>query len=476
MLGNAVQQLSNLALLVTLPRLFGRAEYGAYRQVWLIYNLLAPLLMLGIPSSLLYFIPRLEPEKGHAFVRRTTSLLAIAGASLGGAVFLVAPYIGLVFNSPSLPELLRWFSLYVLLVFPCSHVVHALIARGAQARAGLWIGCFAVGNFVVVATVSFIARAPRSAVQATAAVAAMQLVLGLWLLSRLHPRNAASPPSLMEQLAYAVPLGASTLGLAIGRQVGHAAVSMLRKPSDYAVYAVGAFEVPFVAIVTGSIMTALLPVFSQLHHEGRLAEILDMWRDSIRKLSLILFPLFWFLMAVSGPLVITLFSERYRASTPVFRIFLLLLPLRTTIHSAILTAAGLTKLVAFGAACFVAGAAVMSVLLIKVMGITGPAVALVLSMYLLGLFYLYHVATLMRVSPARLFPWRQLNMIFLASALPAIPTFALTLLPIPASAAVLVGGVVYCPLCAALLATLRLLTKEEAAAVARLARIWTRRR
>lgn len=476
MLGNTVQQLSILALLIALPRIFGRAEYGAYRQVWLIYNLLAPLLMLGIPSSLLYFIPRLEPERGHAFVRRTTVLLAAAGVILAAAISFASPYIGAVFNSPSLPELLRWFSLYVLLVFPCSHVVHALVARGAQGRAGLWLGSFAVVNLLIVATASFFARTPRAAVQATAFVAGMQLALGLWLLSRLHPRNTASAPSLMEQLAYAVPLGASTLGLALGRQAGHAVVSIFSKPSDYAIYAVGAFEVPLLAVVTGSIITALLPLFSQLHHEGRLSEVLSIWHDSIRKLSLVVFPLFWLLMALSGPLVITLFSQRYRASTTIFRIFLLLLPFRTTIYSAILAAAGLTRILALGTACFVASAALLGLPLIKVLGIAGPAVALVLSMYLLGLFYLLQVAKLMQVSVARVFPWGYLNMIFLASAAPAIPAFAATFLPIPAPAAVVLGGLIYCPLCFALLAWCRLLTKEELAFAARLTRIWTWRR
>lgn len=475
MLGNTIQQLSNMALLVTLPRLFARAEYGAYRQVWLSYNLLAPLLMLGIPSSLLYFVPRLEPERANALVRRTTLLLTAAGVSLGAAVFLASPLIGLVFHSPSLPELLRWFSVYVVLVFPCSHVAHALIARGNQARAGLWIGGFAVGNFLVVAAASALARTPLAAVQATASVAAMQLVLGLWLLCKLHPRNAASPPGLMEQLGYAVPIGASTLGLALGRQMGHTVVSIFRKPSEYAVYAVGAFEIPFVAVVTTSIITALLPLFSQLHHEGRLSEVLQIWHDSIRKLSLILFPLFWLLMAVSAPLVVMLFSERYRPSTTVFRIFLVLLPLRTTIYSAILAAAGRTKVLAFGAAWFVAIAAALAALLIGVVGIAGPAVALVLSMYLLGLFYLWQVAKLMRVTMSRVFPWADLNKIFLASAVPALPTFAATFLRIPALAAVVLGGLIYTPLCFALLAWCRLVTKDEIAVAVRLARFWTRR-
>src|SRR3990167_9837804 len=59
--------LSNIALLATnliisifLARFLSREVFGTYKQVFLIYNVVSPLVLLGIPASLLYFIPRFD--------------------------------------------------------------------------------------------------------------------------------------------------------------------------------------------------------------------------------------------------------------------------------------------------------------------------------------------------------------------------------------------------------------------------------
>jgi O-antigen/teichoic acid export membrane protein len=65
--GSLAAQVGAVLLYMALARLAPKAELGGYQQLQLIYGILSPLLIAGIPAALLYFIPRAEhPERVSA--------------------------------------------------------------------------------------------------------------------------------------------------------------------------------------------------------------------------------------------------------------------------------------------------------------------------------------------------------------------------------------------------------------------------
>ena len=56
--GGLVAQASSVLLLSGLTRLVSKDQLGAYQQLTLLYGIVSPLLVAGIPTALLYFIPR----------------------------------------------------------------------------------------------------------------------------------------------------------------------------------------------------------------------------------------------------------------------------------------------------------------------------------------------------------------------------------------------------------------------------------
>jgi len=61
-IGRAVGTLAGLATVMVLSRLLSPADYGSYRQVWLVFFTLAPILELGVPPSVSFFGPQLARE------------------------------------------------------------------------------------------------------------------------------------------------------------------------------------------------------------------------------------------------------------------------------------------------------------------------------------------------------------------------------------------------------------------------------
>lgn len=278
--------------------------------------------------------------------------------------------------------------------------------------------------------------------------AVLAALLPLFVALILVERSPAAPgarqsPSLREHLLYSLPLAFSGLVLPYGRQIGRLAISLVYPAGDFAQYDVAAFEIPFVSLFAGSIMTTLLPVFSRLYYEGERNQLMRLWHESIRKLSLLLFPLFVVLFVLADQVVVLLFSEKYAASAPIFRIFLLVLPLRVTIYSGVLQATGKTYVLSIGAIGFLLGCTGLSLALLGPLGIAGPAIAYVVSMYGLAAYFLLQVNRVVGVGVGHVFPWGEVNRCFLVAAVLGVALYPLTRLALHPALIIAVGSSAY---------------------------------
>src|SRR3954469_25608157 len=95
------------AIPMVLARLLLPAEYGTFKQAWLLSNTLFLVLPLGLNQSLIYFVP-CEPAKTRAWeshaVPLTPALDALAVVLLLGG----APLVAAAFRNPKLAGLIPY--------------------------------------------------------------------------------------------------------------------------------------------------------------------------------------------------------------------------------------------------------------------------------------------------------------------------------------------------------------------------------
>ena len=108
-----------------------------------------------------------------------------------------------------------------------------------------------------------------------------------------------------------------------------------------------------------------------------------------------------------------MYGEKYRNSAIPFSIYLLLIPIRTMTFSSIMTASGNTKLIMKGALYSTLFNIIFSTLLIYKIGFIGPAIATVVSTYLLAIFYSYQISRDFKISIFDVFAIRQMRNYFL---------------------------------------------------------------
>jgi O-antigen/teichoic acid export membrane protein len=424
-IANAAKYAVGFVLPMIVVRFLTRSEYGTYQQLSLVATFATGVMVLGLPTSIYYFYHRASVGSGRAtLIAQTQIMLLISGCAASLAITLAAPLLAVWMHNPELRGLLPWYSLYIGLFIGGEHFLHVMIS---QNRYGLAVGLELAETVVRVAAlvaVLVLGGSLLGIVLALAGYAAARLIVrSYWIWRGLDSVANASwaQRSAAAQLAYGLPLAATVCIGVVGGLLDRAIVAVVFNPAAYAVYSVGALEVPLDSILQASVLNVLRASLPPLVSEGRIDEVIRVWRDAVRKLALIVVPSFVFLALFAERFITTLFTESYGDSVAVFRIYVMLIPLHMLVVSVIPQVYGRTRLNLYVVASAMATNVVLSFVLLHFMGILGPATALVCSQYLSALLYFIVTVRLLRTRPRRLLPIPALARTALASLLAVGP-------------------------------------------------------
>ncbi len=224
-------------------------------------------------------------------------------------------------------------------------------------------------------------------------------------------------------------------------------VSARCEPEVFSVYSIGAMEIPLVGMVTGAITSVVMVDYARHYRENHIGGMVSLIHRAMTKSAVFLLPMMVFLLCVAPDLMCFLFGEQYRDSSLPFRVYLLLLPVRTITFGAVLQATGGSKHILASAVLMLAANAVLGWLAIGWIGPVGAALASVIATYLVCVPYLIGaIRSTLRVSFRELFPWMALLKLSATTIVPGIATLAvMAFLPSPhfvrlAAASVVYGG------------------------------------
>jgi O-antigen/teichoic acid export membrane protein len=178
-------------------------------------------------------------------------------------------------------------------------------------------------------------------------------------------------------------------------------ISLVTSEEIAAVYFNGTFSIPFLPIVLSAVSSATL---MQLTQSANAVEKARLMQQAGKVLSCAAYPLFFFLLAYREEFVLTVFSDQYRASIPIFLCSILILPVRAYSNTIILQNLQKGKIMNVGLILDFATAAILFYPLYLWFGLAGVALSFVISTYVQSLFYLYHSARLLHVPMLSLVP------------------------------------------------------------------------
>ena len=316
------------ALPLILVRTLTLAEFGLYKQVFLLVNTAIMLLPLGFAMSAFYFLPRCGGEPGRV-VFNIVLFHTLVGGLAGVALLLRPELLETIFGSHDLVGHARGLALIVFLAIATSVIEIITVANGEVALAARLI----VATYLAKTLLLLGATWLRPSIEAIIAAAAVHFVLQgallFWYLGSRFPSfwTAGDWSMMRAQLAYALPLGAAGMLSMAQLDLHSYFVARTFDAATFAIYAVGCFQLPFLQIVNESVGAVMIPTVSRLQLESRQGEIVALVARMMRKLAALYFPIYACLLVVGREFITLLFTERYAGSWPIFAVNLTLIPL-----------------------------------------------------------------------------------------------------------------------------------------------------
>ena len=465
-LGSLFTQLAQILTLGVIARTVAKDQVATYQQLNLLYGIVAPMLLAGIPTALLYFVPRSgKPEERNAWIARAYLLLGATGLAAAAAVVAARGPLAAMFNNDSLATALAWYAPYIFFAFVAAVAAPALAASDHARSAALlnaFVGVSTMACVVVAAIVRptgtglAIALSASGALLALVSVSVVRRATGMRL---AQARGRTDDTKRM--LGYGLPLAATGLAATLGYQFDRIIVGVTFSPREFAVYALGAVEIPLGLLIAVAVGNVLVPRLTTLWRDGDRAGMIAVWREATRKTGLVLLPLFAFAMVMSADLVQVLYGSGYSESVDVFRIYLFLLPLRIASWGFLPQAIGKTG-INFRASIVLLGVnACIALALVGPLGLIGAALAAPVALVVTVLYYVARIRSVAGFHARDLVPIRALTGTLAVSVVAAAPLLAVGEIAVASSIRVAASAVLFGVLAAVGLRTTRMISDDD---------------
>lgn len=381
-------------------------HYGYYGQFWLLFETLTPLLILGMPRSLLYYFPRTEAKEDKAVYVTQTLVYLSAMSLLAVGIYSV---MGMVLGD-GLGALVRAFFLrlcfFTFFMMISNYMDSLFVAeRKVVHQSAYHVVSTAIQSIVVIVAASM-SHDVDTIVWSLAWFSLAKFIFAVgytWVVYR-PSLTRISWHSMRDQLSFSVPLGLAGIALMLVSQTDKFIINRFLGREEFAIYRVGAAQVPFVAIIRASINNVTFPLMSQYQKAGDHEAIMNLWQRALLRTGVMFFPLFVFLMLSARPFIRILYTDAYVTAVPIFMIYLFLF-LRMTVETGSIIQ--VFKKTAFIARVFAIGFVfnlALSLGLFQLMGREGVPLATVITMYLVNMVNLLYCRRLLGVTLKRLFP------------------------------------------------------------------------
>ncbi|MEI7667881.1 MAG: oligosaccharide flippase family protein, partial [Erysipelotrichaceae bacterium] len=322
-------------------------EYGDYSQLILVSSMATVLFMMGLPSSINYFVARADDEaEKQRFLSMyqiiTTGLSIIVGVLL----VLCAPLFVAYFNNPLLYHYLYFFALYPWHHIVMSSVENLLIVYNRTNHAIYYKvanGVFLLGIIIITQMfkLSF-----ETYLLIYIGVESVFTIYVYFLTKQMAGRIfwIWDTALIKKILVYSVPIGLASVLSYFNIQLDTLIIGKFYSVEQLAIYANAARELPL-TIIPSAVMVVLLPQLVRLFKRGRGKDGLKLWGESIY-ISYAVMCFFSVALIMYAPSVISLlYSDKYLPGVDVFRVYSALYIIRFTYFGIILNSIGKTKFV-----------------------------------------------------------------------------------------------------------------------------------
>ncbi len=424
---NMLGGILNLLLIVALTRLLSKPDFAAIAFIYMLFTLMSSIGTLGLPSALLFYVPKLSPSASRHLGLWLGGLLTALSLPMTALFMFFGPILTSKFALPNAYTLFSVVGLALIFDFSGQTLTGYLLAKERYLSTAIVTTLFNLSRFLGLTLPAYFGLGLVGMVWGLCLTTALRslgffIYTGLIESGELNEHTRAEWQT-KELFSYGIPLSLSSVVGKLNVQADKYMIAALATAEVYAIYHVGALEVPLVATLAYSVTRALMPSLVSAHDRRDHHGFIELWHTSMIKVSIIILPVFSFLMFFAEPLITLIFSADYQQASIPFRIYLCLLPLRLCAYGAILRSMGATKPVLMSSLLSLIINVSLNYPLYLWLGLSGPATASVIAQLIAILFLLNTIRGHFTLPWRAVFPFSKILTGLCISLIAALLTF-----------------------------------------------------
>jgi len=206
---------------------------------------------------------------------------------------------------------------------------------------------------------------------------------------------------------FGLPVGVSNIIGLINTNIDKLIIGNFYDSETFAVFANGAYEMPFLSIIGGSLFNILIPTMKKHFDNNRKEELIRLWIKAGNVMITIMVPIAVSLLIFSKPLVILLFSEKYIKSVPYFALYQVKLLGRIYLYGSLFLAVGKSRLYMYNATITMTLNLILDIIFVKLFGPIGAVIATVVSTYVLVILQIFQISKILNTTIKKIYPWKE---------------------------------------------------------------------
>ncbi len=374
----------SMVLQMIVTRLFTKEEVAIYNQGQLVFTTVQPILQMGVSSGIYYHFVR-NKHRARAVMNEGVLITVLTSAIFGLFVLFHGNVVlaGILGNHKA-TRLLYFLIPYVLVCVP-ETIAHIGFIYTNRIRFSSWYSI--MKSLLCACTLIVFALVQDSGSVLFAARVAAQSLLGVltfYLIYRYVVRPDGShieKDSMKSLLMVSLPLGIASMLGRLYTNLDSWVVSGFMGPEAYSVFQMGAFEIPFIGIITNSVSTVMTVDITTAIREKKYQAAISLFRGIAYRTSQILMPIMVFFLFAARNFICFMFTESYVGAIPFFLLYLLYIPVHTVMYGPIMVALGKSKIILARDAAAFAMNALLSIILVIRIGAIGATIATIFITY-----------------------------------------------------------------------------------------------
>jgi O-antigen/teichoic acid export membrane protein len=413
------------AIPLVLARVFDQAEFGTYKQLFLIYATLFGLAQAGMAESLYYFVPRDASAAGRFVANSMASLAAIGLAAIALLTVAREP-IARWLTNPALASHLPLLGVFLALMLTSAVFEIVLLSRKRNASAAWAYALSDIARAVCLTVPAVLAWGVGGVMAGAVTFAATRLIVTIIVMLATF-RASITPDAAVwrTQLAYALPFA-----VAVGIEVLHInwhqyAVAARFDAAAFAIYAVGCLQVPVVDLIVTSSCNVMMVEMAAVQGRDNVAARW-LWHDTIGRLAFMIFPLAAFLVVMAREIIVILFTSAYAASVPIFALWSLTMIASVLVVDGVLRVYAQTRYLLVQNILHLAIVAGLAGTFLTAFGLAGAVLVTLLATIVVKSIAVIRISRLMQMPLAQALPWRRLGTAATCAVIATLPAFAIS--------------------------------------------------